>query len=67
MEIAAQLGHSPEVSIRTYQHLIDAKAGEGWRSVEDYIRDARGVATADRDVLDLFGAAASGARASRSE
>lgn len=66
VEVAHQLGHSPEVSMRTYQHLIDAKPGER-RSVEDYIREAREIAPDADDVLDLFGVAASGARASRSE
>lgn len=46
VEIANQLGHSPEESMRTYQHLIDSKPGER-RSIEDYITEAR--------VRDSFG------------
>jgi hypothetical protein len=53
--------------MNTYQHLIDVKPGESRRTVEDYIREARGIAPDDGDVLDLFGAATPGARASRSE
>ncbi len=45
VEIAHQLGHSPEESMRTYQHLIDSKPGER-RSVEEYIREARASAPA---------------------
>jgi len=44
LQVAQQLGHTPEVSIRTYQHLYDVgRQGEA-RSVEDYIRQARGLA-----------------------
>lgn len=62
VEIGAQLGHSPEVSQRTYQHLLDAKPGER-RSVEDYISEAR---AADA-VRETFGAAAGRAQDSRSD
>jgi integrase len=62
VEIGAQLGHSPEVSQRTYQHLLDAKPGER-RSVEDYIAEAR----AADDVRETFGATAGRARDSRSD
>jgi integrase len=42
VEIAHQLQHSPETSLREYQHLIhEAPTG---RSIEDYIREARGLA-----------------------
>jgi len=50
IEIAQQLGHSPQESMRTYQHLIDSNPAER-RSIEDYIAEARGV-------RDLFGAEA---------
>lgn len=44
LEVAQQLGHTPEVSIRTYQHLYDiGRRGQGW-TVNDYIRQARGMA-----------------------
>jgi integrase len=62
VEIGHQLGHSPEVSQRTYQHLLDAKPGER-RSVEDYIAEAR----AADDVRETFGAAAGRAQAARSD
>lgn len=43
VEIAAQLGHSPTESQRTYQHLIhDDRRDRG--SIDDYIREARGLA-----------------------
>jgi integrase len=42
LEVARQLGHSPEVSIRVYQHLFDHEPGTNNRSVEDYIAEARG-------------------------
>ncbi|MDQ5894848.1 MAG: hypothetical protein QG596_1109 [Actinomycetota bacterium] len=41
LEVARQLGHSPEVSMRVYQHLFDQAEGER-RTVENYIREARG-------------------------
>lgn len=44
LEVAQQLGHTPEVSIRTYQHLYDVGRQGQARSVEDYIREARGIA-----------------------
>ena len=50
VEIGHQLGHSPELSQRTYQHLLDTKPGER-RSIEDYINEARGIAP----VRDPFG------------
>lgn len=40
LEVARQLGHSPEVSMRVYQHLFDGAEGER-RSVEDYVAEAR--------------------------
>jgi integrase len=62
VEIGHQLGHSAEVSQRTYQHLLDAKPGER-RSIEDYISEAR---AADA-VREKFGASAGRAQASRSD
>lgn len=50
VEIAHQLGHSPEQSMRTYQHLLDSNPSER-RSIEDYINEARGIAP----VRDSFG------------
>ncbi len=41
--VAAQLGHSPLVSLRTYQHLYADDPREGWGE-DDYIREARGYA-----------------------
>lgn len=43
VEIAHQLGHSPTESQRTYQHLIQSDSRERG-SVNDYIREARGLA-----------------------
>lgn len=40
-EVAAQLGHSPEVSARTYAHLIELARGKPVRPVEEWIRAAR--------------------------
>lgn len=60
-EIGQQLGHSPEVSQRIYQHVLDAKPGER-RSIEDYIAEAR----AGSDVRDSFGASSGRAQAARS-
>lgn len=62
VEIGNQLGHSVEVSQRTYQHLLDAKPGER-RSIEEYIAEAR----ASDDVRELFGAASGRAQDSRSD
>jgi integrase len=42
VEIAHQQGNSPEESMRTYQHLIESAHGQPRRSVEDWIRQARG-------------------------
>lgn len=44
VEIAHQLGHSPTESQRTYQHLIHETPPVRRRSVDDYIRQARGLA-----------------------
>lgn len=41
LEIARQLGHSPEVSMRVYQRLIDFDPGRERRSIEDMISAAR--------------------------
>lgn len=41
LEIAHQLGHSPEVSMRVYQHIIDFAPGRERRSIEDMIAAAR--------------------------
>jgi integrase len=40
VEIAHQLQHSPETSIREYQHVIHEAPTD--RSIEDNIREARG-------------------------
>jgi hypothetical protein len=40
LEIAHQLGHSPETSVKVYQHLINAGNGPR-RSIDDWITDAR--------------------------
>lgn len=61
VEIGHQLGHSAEVSQRTYQHLLDTKPGER-RSVEDYITEAR----SGSDVREKFGAGAGRAQDARS-
>lgn len=50
VEIAQQIQHSPETSARLYQHLTH-EAATG-RTVDDYIREARGIAP----VRDSFGA-----------
>lgn len=60
-EIGQQLGHSPEVSQRIYQHVLDTKPGER-RSIEDYIAEAR----SPGDVREKFGASSGRARDSRS-
>jgi integrase len=44
VEIAHQLGHSPTESQRTYQHLIHETPPEQRKSIDDYIREARGLA-----------------------
>ena len=41
-EVAEQLGHSLAVSVSTYQHYIDEARDMPVRSVEEWIRDARG-------------------------
>lgn len=51
LEIAHQLGHSAKESVGTYQHLIQAAVGKPRRSVDDWIREARGLAP----VRDSFG------------
>jgi integrase len=43
-EIAHQLGHSPTESQRTYQHVLLADGAAPRKSIEDYIREARGMA-----------------------
>jgi integrase len=53
-EIAHQLGHSPTESQRTYQHVLLADGAAPRRSIEDYIREARGFAPAEY-VRDSFG------------
>jgi integrase len=50
VEIAAQLGHSPTESQKTYQHLIHTDRRDRG-SIDDYIREARGIAV----VRDRFG------------
>jgi len=40
LEVAHQLGHSPETSVRLYQHLIDAGSGPR-RSIDEWINDAK--------------------------
>lgn len=54
LEVARQLGHSPEVSMRVYQHLFDGTEGER-RSVEDYIQQARNPYKGESNVRDLYG------------
>ncbi len=49
LEIARQLGHSPEESVRTYQHLLDQSQGRDRRTIDEWILEAR----AD-SVPDLF-------------
>jgi len=46
VEIAHQLGHSPTESQRTYQHILETKNRER-RSLDAFIREARGLAPAD--------------------
>jgi integrase len=52
VEIAHQLGHSPEESMRCYQHLLQGSEPGERRSVEDYIREARGVAP-EREAVNV--------------
>ena len=40
-EVSYQLGHSPVVSLGTYQHLIDEAYGKPVKPVEGWIREAR--------------------------
>lgn len=51
VEIAHQLGHSANESQRTYQHVLLADGAAPRKSMEDYIREARGLAP----VRDSFG------------
>jgi integrase len=44
--IGRQLGHSPAVSLRTYQHVIDELEDAPKLSAEDAIKQARGVSAA---------------------
>jgi len=44
VEIAYQLRHKPATSLRDYQHLIDGAPPESGESIDDYIREARGLA-----------------------
>lgn len=44
IEIARQLGHPPQELMRTYQHLIEAAHGQPRKSVDEWIRAARGLA-----------------------
>lgn len=46
VEIAEQLGHSPTESQRTYQHILLPDGAAPRKSIEDYIREARGLAVA---------------------
>lgn len=55
VEIANQLGHSPAESQRTYQHLIITDDAAPRKTIDDYIREARGLAPAAGGVRDLFG------------
>lgn len=43
IEIARQLGHSPEESMRTYQHIIEKHHGQARKPVEQWIAEARGL------------------------
>ena len=40
-EVAHQLGHSPEVSARTYHHLLEEARGQQGRTLEEWILEAR--------------------------
>lgn len=48
IEVAQQLGHSPQVSASVYQHLLGShpEGNAGPLSIEGYIRQARGMAPA---------------------
>lgn len=50
-EIANQLGNGVDVVDRVYRHLIDAEPGarHNRRTVDDYIREARGLATLSQE------------------
>lgn len=41
IEIANQLGHSPNMSMRTYQHLLEIELGRERRPMDEYITEAR--------------------------
>ncbi len=43
IEIARQLGHSPEESMRTYQHIIEKHHGQARKPVEQWFAEARGL------------------------
>lgn len=53
LEIAAQLGHSPETSVKVYQHLIQVELGER-RSIDEWISEARAEAAKETDVPSKF-------------
>jgi integrase len=40
-EVANQLGHSPEMSARTYQHLLETARGKPVRTIEEWVSEAR--------------------------
>lgn len=46
LEIARQLGHSAETSVRVYQHLVEVGIGER-RSIDQWITEARAEVVAD--------------------
>lgn len=52
VEIAYQLRHKPATSLRDYQHLIHDAPPESGRSIDDYIREARGLAL-ERDAVSV--------------
>lgn len=54
LEIAQQLGHSPETSVKVYQHLINAGNGPR-RSIDEWITDARDGVSQMRKSGDLSG------------
>ncbi|MGB6057603.1 MAG: site-specific integrase [Microthrixaceae bacterium] len=53
LEIAAQLGHSPETSVKVYQHLIQVELGER-RSIDEWITEARAEVARENDVPSEF-------------
>jgi len=53
LEISAQLGHSPETSVKVYQHLIQVELGER-RSIDEWITEARAEAASETDVPSKF-------------